>query len=200
MKNHRGAFTRIWGGRQAFYDLGINLHTDLPAEDFEKNPKTALMTTPSLQILKALDSETSDQFMVGVDSDRDVQDPLAFEQDYKSETTSRPRGRVDMESKKTKKDIKGSFQDELEEIFSKTLNLLERKLGRKLFNETMEGFSDNDLDDDEASCDPEEIQKVQDKCEALIHDCMSPLLIDLDDREYVEMEGKSEIYHYWVVI
>ena len=51
VKNHRGAFTRIWGGRQAFYDLGINLHTDLPAEDVDKTPKNALMTTASQQII-----------------------------------------------------------------------------------------------------------------------------------------------------
>ena len=67
VKNHRGAFTRTWGSRQAFYNLGINLHSDLEdeeANDLEdaKKPSNALMTMPPSKVLRALDSKSGTLF------------------------------------------------------------------------------------------------------------------------------------------
>ena len=206
VKNHRGAFTRTWGSRQAFYHLGINLHSDLEdeeANDLEdaKKPSNALMTMPPSKVLRALDSKSgdkSDKFIVGVDSSQQVQDPLAFDAALeKSETSSRPRGGSTGSSSQAKRNRRGqivgkkdSFQEELEEIFSRTLTALEKKLGRKLFNETTSTDNNDEDIEEEKACDPQELQLVQAKCQKLIDDCISPLLIDLADSQFVEMEGK----------
>ena len=205
VKNHRGAFTRTWGSRQAFYHLGINLHSDLEAfedlEDGKKANSKALMTMPPSKVLRAFSNDKSDKFIVGVDSSQHVQDPLAFDAALeKSETSSRPRGGSTGSSSQAMRNRRGqivgkkdSFQEELEEIFSRTLTALEKKLGRKLFNETTstDDHDNNDEDlEEEKACDPQELQLVQAKCQKLIDDCISPLLIDLADSQFVEMEGK----------
>ena len=206
-KNHRGAFTRTWGSRQAFYDLGINLHSDLEdglvtaSEAGGGLENKALMTMPPSKVLKALDDNNSDKFIVGVEASQNVQDPLAFDVALeKSETSSRPRGGGDRHgnsSKKSGKTVgkKDSFQEELEDIFSRTLNALEKKLGRQLFNDTISELEENNDHEEEEVCNPQELQLVQAKCQKLIHDCISPLLIDLADSEFVEMEGTVLTYN-----
>ena len=202
VKNHRGAFTRTWGSRQAFYHLGINLHSDLEAfedlEDGKKANSKALMTMPPSKVLRAFSNDKSDKFIVGVDSSQHVQDPLAFDAALeKSETSSRPRGSGS--TKKSRKIVKkkDSFREELEEIFSRTLTALEKKLGGKLFNQTIDINANDDSEEAEMEiCDPQELQLVQAKCQKLIDDCISPLLIDLSDSQFVEMEGKFLKFNY----
>jgi len=211
-KNVRNSFTKIMGSQEAFYDLGINVYHDTDEdimEQFSDKESKALMSMPSNDVLKVLDdAKTSQNFVVGVDSSQSVQDPFGFnynnDQTEESSRGTRPRGgskekqKVFTNSKqKSSNNAKHkSLSDELDDLVNKAVNYVEKKLGRSLFN--LSTTDENSNSEEEDSCDPESMIRTQNKCKNLIHDCISPLLVELSDAEYVEMEGKS--YYYFLKI
>jgi len=210
--NFRGSFTKIFGSQEALYDLGINVHDEEEFNFFqgktretgekENSEKNAVMTMPPQNVLRALDSANENRFRVGVELEQNVQDPLEFntepihEHNEQNRLGSRPRGTQgprnsvndNLEAKKQ------SFQNELEDIVTKIVKLLEKNIGRKIRflsngNNTAENDDANEnFEDMEEECEPVSMQETQDKCMRLIQDCISPLLIELADSEYVEME------------
>jgi len=223
--NFRGSFTKIFGSREALYDLGINVHDEEEFNFFQEKTrentmeekkaasKNAVMTMPPLNVLRALDSadhNDGNRFRVGVDNEQNLQDPLEFnidpihEHDEKNRRGSRPReaqgpkNSVNNENIEPKKPI---FLEELEDIATKIVKLLEKSVvGQKLKLLNINGINsaketdanDENLDEDiveEDYCEPVSMQETQDRCMKLIQDCISPLLIELADSEYVEMEG-----------
>ena len=88
--NFRGSFTKIFGSREALYDLGINVHDEEEFNFFqektrentkeqkENSEKNAVMTMPPQNVLRALDSADENRFRVGVDLEQNIQDPLEF--------------------------------------------------------------------------------------------------------------------------
>ena len=61
---------------------------------------------------------------------------------------------------------KASFQEELDDILTKTVKLMEKKLGRKfsLFQDTNDTAVDDDEPDEEHECDETSMKLTQDKC------------------------------------
>jgi len=223
--NFRGSFTKIFGSREALYDLGINVHDEEEFNFFQEKTrentmeekksasKNAVMTMPPLNVLRALDSANhndGNRFRVGVDNEQNLQDPLEFnidpihEHDEKNRRGSRPReaqGRKNSVNNENIEPKKHIFLKELEDIATKIVKLLEKSVvGQKLKLLNINGINsaketdanDENLDEDiveEDYCEPVSMQETQDRCMKLIQDCISPLLIELADSEYVEMEG-----------
>jgi len=216
--NFRGSFTKIFGSREALYDLGINVHDEEEFNFFqektrentmeEKKPasKNAVMTMPPLNVLRALDSANhndGNRFRVGIDNEQNVQDPMEFnidpihEHDEKNRRGSRPREAQGPKNSVNNDNVdqpkKSIFLEELEDIATKIVKLLEKSvIGKKLhINGNSAKETDENLDEDivEEHCEPVSMQETQDRCMKLIQDCISPLLIELADSEYVEMEG-----------
>ena len=91
--NFRGSFTKIFGSREALYDLGINVHDEEEFNFFqektrentkekEKSEKNAVMTMPPQNVLRALDSADENRFRVGVDVEQNIQDPFIVDRHF----------------------------------------------------------------------------------------------------------------------
>lgn len=173
--NKRNSFTQIIGSHEVLYDLGINIHDE---EDFaddpldhEKEQSNALMTTPPQKVLRVVDENDSNSFVVGLDSgSRTHQDPYGFviNPDKKDHWHGkRPRGGFSQKLKSKMDSHKRSLSEELDDIVSKTASLIERQLGRKLkiFNYLNDsGFADDQVGQEEEECDLDSMQATQDKC------------------------------------
>ena len=197
--NFHGSFTKIFGSREALYDLGINVQDEEEFDFFHENTKdkqttsNALMTMPPPNVLRTLDQLEKDN------TDEMTQN-IHDQMEFNANRGSRPRGGQGPKSEFKKNNLvleKISFQDELEDFVSKIVKLLEENIGRKiqLLNNANDPNGDEDggdldeSDQDEEDCEPVSMQKNKEKCMNLIQDCISPLLIELADTDYLEMES-----------
>lgn len=173
----------------------------------DKSERNALVAAPPRHVLRALDEkkalDRSGQFIVGFDSGNNLHDPYGFDGyahcdvegqcggDGSGWRGTRPRsghtnskdGLHSSRRRANLEKVKRSFSEELDEIFTKAATILEGRMVKKNATDSRQAASNG------AECDPEAMQATQDKCTKLIHDCISPLLVELSDVEYIEMEG-----------
>ena len=132
--NFHGSFTKIFGSREALYDLGINVQDEEEFDFFHENTKdkqtasNALMTMPPPNVLRTLDQLEKDN------TDEMTQN-IHDQMEFNANRGSRPRGGQGPKSEFKKNNLvleKISFQDELEDFVSKIVKLLEENIGRKI--------------------------------------------------------------------